>query len=132
MKLITQEAPMGCAIACAASLAGISYKKMKNYFNDADSRERICGFFNRDIILALSRVNLIAKAYSVRRWNSRSFKMGAIVFIGRSKKYPAGHYLLKTKKGWMNPWLNYPNINPAKAGFQKKILDEIKWIIEPR
>ena len=51
-------------------------------------------------------------------------------FIGmKSNAAPAGHYLLKTKKGWMNPWINYPQIKPAKAGFQQKIPGKIQWII---
>jgi len=54
---------------------------------------------------------------------------GAIVFVERSKKYPAGHYLIKTKKGWMNPWINFPNISSAKSGFQKVLPGKAQWII---
>lgn len=130
MKPIPQEAPMGCAIACAASLTNQSYKKMRRYFDNGELKERTSGFYNRDIISALNKVKISAKAFSIKRWGKRKVKVGTIVFIERSKKYPAGHYLLKTKKGWMNPWINYPHINPAKAGFRKTLPSKASWVIE--
>ena len=57
---------------------------------------------------------------------------GVIVFIERSKKYPAGHYVIKTKKGWMNSWINFPNIFPAESGFQKDLPGKAQWIIYPK
>jgi ABC-type bacteriocin/lantibiotic exporter with double-glycine peptidase domain len=130
MKLITQEAPMGCAIACIASLSGLSYKQMRGYFSRGEIKEQTSGFYNRDIINALIKIGISAKAFSIKRWGNRKIKAGTIVFVERSKKYPAGHYLLKTKNGWMNPWINYPNINPAKAGFQKTLPGRLKWVIK--
>ena len=130
MKLIVQEAPAGCVIACSASLAGLSYKKMRKYFDDGEMEEKTSGFYNRDIISALEKINIRAKAYSIKKWGNQKIKTGFIVFIGRSSQYPAGHYLLKTKRGWINSWINYPDINPAKAGFQKTLPGKIKWIIE--
>lgn len=131
MKLILQEAPMGCAIACAASLAGLSYKKMRAYFNNAKARESTAGFYNRDIVGALSKIEMVVKACSIKRFGNRKIKIGAIIFIKRSKNYLAGHYLLKTKNGWMNPWINYPNIKPVKAGYQKKLPGKVGWVIQP-
>ena len=128
MKLIAQEASVGCAIACAASLTSLSYKQMRSYFDNA-KRESTTGFYNRDIIKALSKSKITARASSIKRFGKRSIKIGTVVFIKPSKKYLAGHYLLKTKNGWMNPWINYPNINPAKAGYQKKLLGKVAWVI---
>lgn len=130
MKLITQEAFMGCAIACCASLAGLPYKQMKNYFDDGKTKEQTTGFYNRDIVSALGKLKIQTRAFSVKRWGNKKIKHGTIVFVGRSKNYPAGHYLLKTKNGWMDPWKNYPNINSAKAGFQKTLPGKARWIIE--
>lgn len=56
-------------------------------------------------------------------------KSGTIVFIAKSKKYPEGHYLLKTSKGWMNPWVNFPEITPARAGFQKRLPGKVVWVM---
>lgn len=129
MKIITQEAPMGCAIACAASLVGLSYKKMRLLFSNGETRDYSTGFYNRDIVQALDKAKLTVKTYSIRQWGNKKIPPGTIVFIGPSPKYLAGHYLLKTKQGWMNPWINSPNINPAKGGFQKKIPGKIRWLI---
>lgn len=130
MKPITQEAPMGCAIACSASLAGLTYRQMRRYFDNGELKERTSGFFNKDIVSALDKAGIKAKGYSIKKWGNRKIGNGTIVFIKRSKKYPEGHFLLKTKTGWMNPWINYPNINPAKAGFQKTLPKKIDWVIE--
>lgn len=130
MKLVSQEAPMGCAIACTASLVNKSYQQMRRFFVDAKIKESTLGFYNRDIVRVLSKLNLVSKVFSRRKFGNRKIKIGTIVFIRRSKEYPFGHYLLKTKKGWMNPWINYPNISPAKAGYQEKLPGCISWVIE--
>mgnify|MGYP001560080035 CR=1 FL=1 len=130
MKSITQERPMGCGIACAASLAGFSYKQMRRHFENGEMKDYTSGFYNRDIINALAKIKIKAKAHSIKKWGRKTIKIGTIVFTERSKNYPAGHYLLKTKNGWMNPWINFPNINSAKTGFQKTLSDKIMWVIE--
>ena len=130
MKLITQEAPMGCAIACTASLANLSYKQMRKHFDEGMIKEQTSGFYNRDIVNVLNKIKIKAKIFNMKRWGNKNMGFGTIVFIERSKKYPAGHYLLKTKNGWMNPWINYPNINPAKAGFQKTLPGKVKWVVK--
>ena len=130
MKLITQESPMGCAIACCASLADLTYKCMRGFFEDGEMKDQTSGFYNTDIVDALAKVGIRAKGYSIKRWGNKRIKNGTIIFIKRSKKYPAGHFLLKTKNGWMNPWINHPNIKPAKSDFQKRLPGKIDWIIE--
>ena len=132
MKPITQEAPMGCAIACCASLADLTYKQMRRYFDEGETKEQTSGFYNKDIVNALSKIGIQAKGHSIKNWGDKKIKVGTIVFIKRSKNYPEGHFLLKTKKGWMNPWANCPNINPAKADFQKTLPGKIDWVIETR
>lgn len=129
MKLISQEAPMGCAIACAASLANSSYQQRRSYFDNA-KRESTTGFYNRDIIKALSKLKITVRASSIKMFGKRNIKIGAIVFIKPSKKYSAGHYLLKTKNGWMNPWINFPSINLAKAGYEGRLPGSVRWVIQ--
>ena len=130
MKPITQEAPMGCAVACCASLTDLTYMQMLRYFDNGEVKDRTTGFYNKDIVNALDKVGIKAMGHSIKRWGNKKIKNGTIVFIQRSKEYPDGHFLLKTRKGWMNPWINYPNINPARSGFQKKPPSEIDWVIE--
>lgn len=131
MKLVTQEASMGCAIACVASLVGVTYKIMRKSFEGGKKYEHSRGFYNRHIVQALTKWGIFYRAYSAKQWGSKRIKNGTIVFVGPSEKYLAGHYLLKTKQGWMNPWMNCPNIKPARAGFQKKLEGTIRWLIAP-
>ena len=51
------------------------------------------------------------------------YRPGTIIFIARSKKYPAGHYLaMGSGKGWMDPWINFPSeLKSSRAGFRKKL-----------
>lgn len=127
-KPITQEHPMGCGVACIASLLGISYERALNLLNKSHASAR--GYYLKDIILALKKRRLNYQNSKVNNNTKKYLKIpGSIVFIKRSKKYPAGHYLLKTKSGWMNPWINYSEINPAKSGFNKKLPGKAQWIL---
>ena len=127
-KPITQEHPMGCGVACTASICGISYEKALNLFNKNHASTR--GYYLKEIILALKKRKENYQGSKVNNNTKKYLKMlGSIVFIRRSKKYPAGHYLLKTKKGWMNPWINHPKISPAKSGFNKKLPGKAQWVL---
>lgn len=131
MKSITQEEPMGCAISCVALALGKSYKSTKKLFDHPEySSSR--GYYCREIIKVLNKSRRI---YSYKKITSKTKhllnKNEIIVFIRKNKQYPFGHYLIKTKKGWMNPWINLPKITPAKSGFQKKLPGEPEWIIYP-
>ena len=119
---------MGCGIACTASLLGLNYKKTSNLFNKKYASTR--GYYLKDIISALKKKGINYRGSKVNSKNKKYIDItGSVVFIKRSKKYPAGHYLLKTEKGWMNPWINYPKINPAKAGFMKNLPGKAQWIL---
>ncbi len=127
-KPITQEHTAGCAIACVASILNINYKKALNFFNKDNVSIR--GYYCSEIVKALNKNGLNYKSSKVNSKTKRFLsKQGTIVFVKRSKKYPIGHYLLKTNNGWMNPWINFPEINPAKSGFNKKLPGKAQWII---
>lgn len=130
MKLVTQEGSMGCGIACAASLAGLSYKEMQKLFTQGNVKDKTTGFYHKDFEEALEKVGFKIKGYSAKRWGMKHIKPGTIVFVRRGKVYPYGHFLLKTSKGWMNPWKRGENIKEAKAGWQKRLPDKKDWIIE--
>ena len=120
---------MGCGIACVACALNKSYKTTKKLSKNPEYAVTR-GYYCREIVDTLNKNGL---SYSFSRANNKNKKIlnriATIVFIGRNKNYPLGHYLVKTEKGWMNPWMNFPNIAPAKAGFQKKLLGEPQWII---
>ncbi len=127
-KKIVQEHPMGCAVACVASLVGRNYKKALQLFNKNKASTK--GYFCNEITKALKKRNL---TYSYAKANKNTKKhlkiSGTMIFIKKSRKYPDGHYLVKTENGWTNPWINYPKINLAKAGFQKKLPGKAQWIL---
>jgi len=132
MKPIAQEQSMGCAVACVASLLGLSYKGALNLFvNKSYASTR--GYYCKEISQALLKrgLNYGWKKVSLKT-NYMLNRKGVIIFIARSKKYPAGHYLIRTQKGWMNPWINFPQIAPAKAGFQKRLPGKPQWVMYPK
>ena len=129
MKSVTQEEPMGCGIACVAVALGKSYQQTKSLFDNPEFASTR-GYYCRELIKVLNKK---FSNYNFSKANEKNKNLlmqdRVIVFIERSNKYPAGHYLIKTKKGWMNPWINFPNISPAKSGFQKNLPGKAQWII---
>jgi ABC-type bacteriocin/lantibiotic exporter with double-glycine peptidase domain len=128
LRAVTQEQPMGCGIACVACVAGISYSKALNLFSLKKASTN--GFYCKDILNALKELGLNYEYKKVTAKTKKYLKReGTIIFIRRSAKYPKGHYLVKTKRGWMNPWINFPSIKPAKAGFNKKLPGKAQWVL---
>ena len=131
-KPITQEDLMGCSVACVAFALNKSYKSTKSLF-DKPKDVSFRGYYCREIVKALKRGGLNYKFSKLTQKNKEVKKklnnFGTIVFIKRNKKYPQGHYLVKTKRSWMNPWINFSSINPAKSGFKKKLPGKPQWII---
>lgn len=131
MKSVTQEKPFGCAVACVAFIANTSYKNALKLFKNQTNHINK-GYYCKDIVKALKNAGFNYK-YCYAKPSKRKLKTeeNIIVFVKRSKKYPAGHYLARKNKKWMNPWINFPSINSAESGFSKNIPEEIKWIIYP-
>ena len=128
-KLVTQEEGMGCGIACAASALGISYqeaRKLSENPNGSYSK----GYSCKDIVKILNKggKNYIYKKFK-EEYDYLLGRSGTIVFVKEGDDDILGHYLLKTNKGWMDCWINWPSINPAKAGYNKEMHGEPKWII---
>jgi hypothetical protein len=127
VKLVSQRHDMGCGIACVASVACINYRSALKFFSEkyADTR----GYYCRDVTRALKRSGF---AYSHGKVTPSTRKYlrreGTIVFVRRSRRYPSGHYLVKSDCGWMNPWKNYPSL-PVKAGFDKRLPGKAQWVI---
>ena len=135
MRAIVQEHPATCAIACVASVLGVSYKRASKLFPSPGRATKggySWGYFCRDVVRALK----LAKAdytYSYIKPKKRPLLESprCIAFLRRSKRYPAGHYLARTEKGlWMDPWANFPK-NPAKCGFRKRLPGRASYVICP-
>ena len=124
MKLVRQETMMGCSVACVASILNTSYSAALELFTKGNKHHHLRGFYNRDIIKALSEIGKEYESYKVKNYN---YSSGDIVFA-RNKKYGSGHYLLKTENGWMDPWVNYPDIK-IKSGYRKRLPGKPQWKI---
>ena len=132
-RLVTQEHTMGCSVACTAFVLGISYKcALKLFLRPHYAKDR--GFYCKDIISALNKAGRDMEHCYLTKNKSNLVKIpGTIVYIKQSNNYPFGHYLVKAKSGkWMNPWINYPNIAPAKSGYQNKLPGKAIYAIFPK
>ena len=120
-KAITQKDSMGCSIACVAFVCGKSYDSAKKQFKNA-GRAKTNGFICKEIVESLARAGKSYKYNYIKR--KSKWKEGTIVFIKRSKRYPAGHFLARAADGWMDPWIDWSecqDIRKAKAGFRKRL-----------
>lgn len=121
VKSVTQNHGLGCGVACVAAVLGVSYNKALGLFKNP-THAWTKGYYCRDLIYALAKGK---KKYGYKYLKSARDpvlkQVGIIVFIRYSRAYPRGHYLVKTRNGWMNPWLNCPEIAPAKSGIVKKL-----------
>ena len=130
MKPVVQEHPMGCAVACVASLCGISYKSALRRFKKPEHAWGR-GYYCREICAALGKENFMYAYFPKSVFAKRGVRIpvGTIVFIARSKKHVYGHFLLKTPRGWMNSWVNEPVMTPVKAAFERRLPGRAQWII---
>jgi hypothetical protein len=122
MNSITQKSDYGCGIACFASLCNMSFDEAVEFLGKEYSVKH--GWRPSDLVEALNRFGFNYKNYYVRKKDNFEYVPGSIVLIERSHKYPVGHYLLLTAKGWMDPWINLPetkDIQKAKSGFRKEL-----------
>jgi hypothetical protein len=129
---VTQEHPLGCAVACVAALFQIRYSEALLLFENEECAWTR-GYYCTEIVRALAAAGLEYRfqRFDVSRHRSHLNRAGTIAFVAPSEKYPVGHYFLKTKNGWMNPWINYPHINPAKSGFEKSLPSRVSYIVYP-
>ena len=128
---ITQKNPFGCGIACTAFVLGLSYSKTLNLFENGKYKANKSGFYCKEIVNVLGCEEFSYK-YVKDRIKNKIYKDYSIVFIKRSKKYPAGHYLCRYKNKWMDPWINFlkdQNIKNAKSGFRKRLPGKPIYVI---
>jgi len=129
-KKVTQEHSMGCAVACVAARCNITYKNALNFFPQKENAW-MRGYYCYEVVAALSSLGFNYTFVEFDPLKHKNFLQipGSIVFIKACVEYPAGHYLLCTKNGWMNPWANFPNMFPPKSAVQKKFLGKVAYLI---
>ena len=62
------------------------------------------------------------------------YQPNAIVYVKKSKKYPAGHYLCRLGYigyKWMDPWINFPD-RDIQAGFRRRLPGKPVYVIFPK
>jgi len=135
IKPIRQEDVFGCGVACVAYICGLNYTQALNLFRNGKIKAQRSGFLCKDIVRVLKQ---LGKKYEYRYVTSKIkqkiYKERVIVFIKKSKKYPAGHYLCRAKDGWMDSWINFPkskDIRRARAGFRKRLPGKAIYAILP-
>jgi ABC-type bacteriocin/lantibiotic exporter with double-glycine peptidase domain len=130
VKPVPQEHPLGCAVACVACICRVSYQSAFSFFS---TREHAWtrGYYCSELVDALAKAGLKYQysKYETARDELKALKEGTIVFIEPCKSYPAGHFFARTKKGWMNPWVNFPQMNNIKAAFEENLQGKISYIV---
>lgn len=130
MKIIpvSQEHVFGCAVSCVASRCGMTYREAHALF-DSPSHAWMRGYYCEEIVAALGRAGL---RYSYERFagahprhQSLLGKAGTIAFHECCQTYPFGHFFIRARKGWMNPWSNYPRMVPVESRIEPDF--EGKW-----
>ena len=127
----------GCGIACLANLLDKDYSIVKKDFEKKFySIER--GVNIADIVRYLKTHDLDykskffnAKNYNASLANKYSKLENSITLIIKNKKYPIGHYLLKNKEVWIDPWYNLPSIDNVHAGLRKKLPNNPWYVLYP-
>jgi hypothetical protein len=129
-ELITQEESMGCGIACVASRIGEDYQSTRKLFSDSE-RSLNEGYYCEDLIEALEKKGLKYGFKEIKEGDEGIVnRTGTIVFAKRGDKYPEGHWLLKTEKGWMNSWFNWPSkIKEAVSGYDSEFPGIPEWVV---
>lgn len=122
-KPINQKHELGCGIACLAFILNKKYDKIAKEIGIRKIKSK--GLYCKEIVNYLIKNGYIAfYRYLKSKWKKAIYKDNTIVFIKRCEKYPFGHYLVRYKNFWMDPWINFQknkNIKQAKAGFRKKL-----------
>lgn len=133
MKSITQLDPYGCGLSCVSFLANKSYLDVSNLDTKKQAQDQ--GFTCKDLVKLLTQFGLHYEyKYLKPRLKNKIYNDGVIVFIRRSKKYPSGHYLVRSKDKWMDPWINFsPNskIVEAQSGFRIRLPGKPIYVLFP-
>jgi hypothetical protein len=124
MNIICQEAGFGCGIACIAMRLSISYQAALSLTDNKHSAQTY-GYTCKTLVEMLNKTGVPSHfKYLKPRLRRLIYKEGTIVFIARSKKYPPGHFLIRAKDCWHDPWINFAldsNLQNAKAGIRKRL-----------
>lgn len=123
---------MSCGLACIAYLTSTPYDVLAK--GQPSSKLYQSGFWRPELVEILRKLGY---DYAWKRLagaeRDAEFEIGEIVFIEPSASHRFGHYLVKSPKGWMDPWINldYSRLNLAEAesGFRDKLPGRASYLI---
>jgi len=131
MKPIVQEDAYGCGVACVANILGITYQEALNFFENGGEKASSIGFYCKEF-LPVFRINQLSYEYKYikPKLKNKIYINKTIVYLRKSKKYPAGHYLCRIDNKWLDSWINFPDID-RKSGYRKRLPEKPIYIIYP-
>ena len=139
-KLQHQKDLNGCGIACLSNLLDKPYDVVKKDF-ESKFYTIEGGVKMFDIVNYLETQGLEYKSkffnqnkkHKTNESEAKKYSQinGSITLITKSKKYPIGHYLLRTKNSWVDPWFNLPSIDNVRAGMRKELPNEPWYVLYP-
>lgn len=139
MKYQHQKDINGCGIACLANLLNKPYDKIKSDFErkfyPITKGIKVFDMVNYlkglGLNYELKFFNQNPKHFNKTEADKFSKIPNSITLIVKSEKYPVGHYLLRTKSGWIDPWHNLPSIDNVKAATRKTLPTNPWYVIYP-
>ena len=132
LPIIAQEDEVGCSIACVAYITGKTYKESISLFGLPDKRFKK-GYTVKEIVEALTKAGYTYRSMYVGRLKRLKIETQSIVYVKKCSNFPFGHYLVKIKGGYMDPWFNLKKmtiIEKAEAGERKRIHGKIVLVIK--
>jgi len=131
---VTQEFDYGCGIACFAFALNVTYQQAAHRLGDQQANSE--RFWVKDFIVALNKSDKhYVSKYMKPSMMRKIYKEATIILIRRSKQYPTGHYLIRHKGHWMDPWINLPtdsNVKHAQSGFRKRLPGKPMYALLPQ
>lgn len=121
---VVQKDEYGCSVACMAFLLDKNYDELLNLIPDGKNKVIENGLICKEITDVLNNFGSFEYKYIKPNLKDEILKGETIVFIKRSKEYPSGHFLIRYKNEWMDPWINLlrnKDIKKAKTGFRKEL-----------
>ena len=129
---VVQKDELGCGAACVAFVAECNYEDVTSYFGEQQAKS--VGFYCKDLkVFLASRGMSYGYCYAKKSKLHLARREGSIVFVRRSTRFPAGHYLAYYKGWWMDPWQNFSvksnDVCHASANFRRVLPGEIQYIL---
>ena len=128
-ELVTQTEEWGCGVACVASFLGVSYEEAKALLREQKDGKTVNA---KPYGLELHHIALALQEHGHRfiaDWREPArYREGTIVLVRGPAPYDGEHYMLKTRKGWMDPWHNM-GTTPRKAGFRDTLPEDTEFLV---